>query len=126
MARIRDLMQKHIVAVSRNTSVGAAMELMKRARVSVLPVLEGTTLAGVLTMSEAERQGDRWGEGKMVSDLNLRLLYVELSDKPDKAAKLMVTNKVNRLPVVNTSKDMKCVGVISSTEVARHHKKKIL
>lgn len=126
MVRIRDLMEKHMVAVSKSTSVGSAMELMKRAHVSVLPVLEGTTLAGVLTMAEAERQGDRWGKEKMVSDLSLRMLFVELNDKPEKAAKIMVTNKINRLPVVNNAAGMKCVGVISSTEIVRSHKKRIL
>ena len=126
MARIKDLMEKHMVAVSRSASVGAAMRLMKRSHVTVLPVLDGTTLSGVLTMSEAERQAERWGETKDLGDMNLRLVFVELNDTPEKAAKTMVLHKLNRLPVVSTAAGMKCVGVISSTEIARSHKKRIL
>lgn len=118
-------MNRHIVAVSKVASVSAAIQLMKSARVSVLPVLDGKLLYGVLTMDEAERQLERWGDDRNVGSMRLRMAFAEVGDKPEKAAKLMVTNKLNRLPVVDTASGMKCVGVVSSTEIARKHKKKI-
>jgi CBS domain-containing protein len=126
MARVRELMSKQIVAVSKNASLGSAIKLMRRAHVSVLPVLEGTTLSGLIGMEEAEREQERWGNERKLSELRLRLLFAEELDEPERVAKLMVTNKISRLPVVNNAIEMKCVGIISSTEIARSHKKKIL
>lgn len=126
MERVRDLMSKQIVAVSKSTSLGSAIRLMKRARVSMLPVLDGARLCSVLSRVEAERELERWGEEKKVSELRLRLLFADQLDKPERAARMMVANKITRLPVVNNALEMRCVGIISSTEIARSHKKKIL
>lgn len=125
MARVADLMSKHVVAVSKISSVSTAIELMKRSRVSVVPVLDGKLLFGVLTMEEAERQLGRWGDERNVGSMRLRLLFAEAGDKPESAARVMVVHRLNRLPVVDSASGMKCVGVISSTEIARRHKKKI-
>jgi CBS domain-containing protein len=125
VAKVRDIMNKHIVAVSKITSVGTAIQLMKRSRVSVVPVLDGKVLFGVLTMDEAERQIERWGDERNVGSMRLRLLFAEADDKPESAARLMVAHRLNRLPVVDSASSMHCIGIISSTEIARRHKKKI-
>ena len=118
-------MDSHMVAVSKISSVSAAIELMKRSRVSLVPVLDGKRLFGVLTMKEAERQLERWGDERNVGSMRLRLLYAEEDDRAESAARMMVTHKLNRLPVVDSASGMKCVGIISSTDIARMHKKKL-
>ncbi len=121
MARIRDLMDKHIVAVSKTTSVGLAMKLMRQAHVSVLPVLDDQKLLGVLTMNEMEH----YSEIKRVGEVNLRMLFAEADDTAETAAKTMVIHKLNRLPVVNNKEDMKCIGIVSSTEIAKSYKNRL-
>ena len=115
-------MSRQVVAVSKSTSVGSARKLMERARVSVLPVLEGDRLVGVITSGEIEEEDAE----KKVGSVNHRLLYVESEDSPEKAAKIMVENRINRLPVVSSAFEMRCIGIITSTEVAKRHKKSLL
>lgn len=126
MVSIKGIMHRHLIAVHNDASVSSAVKLMKQARISALPVLrsKGRTneLMGVLTREEAEREPLE----KKVGEMKLHMLFVELNDKPDRAAKLMVENKISRLPVVNSTSDMRCVGVVTSTEIARNHKKRIL
>jgi predicted transcriptional regulator len=115
---IKKLMHKHVCAVCKNTTIGSALMLMKRAHISVVPVLESGELIGVLTVGEIEKEPP----DKKVGDLNLRTLFVEVNDKMEKAAKVMVENKICRLPVVNCASDMKCVGIVNATEIVRKHK----
>lgn len=119
MASIKGLMHKHVVAVSRSTSLGSAVKLMKKSRINVVPVLDGNELAGVLTLEEAEHGPAE----KRVGELSLRMVFIELNDKPAHAAQLMVSRNIVRLPVVNGGGDMRCVGVVTSTEIARSHKR---
>ncbi len=121
MTLVKDIMVKHMVAVSGKTSLGAALKLMNQARVSLLPVVESDRLIGVISRTEAEA----YEGAKKAEEINLKLLFVEPRDDLDYAAKMMVENRVVRLPVVNNTDDMKCIGVVTSTEVASHHKKRI-
>jgi CBS domain-containing protein len=122
MASIKGLMRKHMVAVSEDANVGSAIRMMKKARVTVVPVIGKEGLTGVLTMEEAEKEHP----DMKLSDLNLRLLYVGINEKPEAAARIMVENNLCRLPVVDGSGDMRCVGVVTSTDIARSHKKRLL
>jgi CBS domain-containing protein len=94
--------------------------LMKHAHVSVVPVLESGELVGVLTIDEAKGEPP----DKKVGDLNLKILFVEVNDKMEKAAKVMVEENICRLPVVNCANDMKCLGIVNATEIVRKHKNK--
>ena len=125
MAKVGDLMESRLIAVSRVSSLSTAIRLMRGARVTAIPVLDGRTLYGVLTLDEAERQLERWGDERNVGSMHLRKIFVEERDRPEKAAKIMVENKLNRLPVVDSIIEMRCVGVVSSTEIAQRHKKKL-
>lgn len=120
MPSISDLMHKEVVAVSRKASVDSALKLMKESRVSILPVIDEERLAGIISREDAEGK-----EQMKVGELPLRRLFVELKDKPEKAASIMVQNKINRLPVVNNSLEMRCVGIVTSTEVTGEHRSKI-
>ncbi|MDE1855324.1 MAG: CBS domain-containing protein [Candidatus Micrarchaeota archaeon] len=125
MARIRDLMQSHIVSATKDTRLGSAAKLMKAAHVSVLPVLDGERLFGVIDSAQAERELGRWGEEKRLGELRLKMFFAEAEDKPESVAKVMVANKISRLPVVDSASSMRCIGTISATEIARKHKKKL-
>ncbi len=125
MAGIERLVERRMVAVSKVTSVSSAIQLMKGAHVSLVPVLDGKLLFGILERDEAERHLERWGDERNVGTMRLRRVFVELKDTPEKAAKLMVENKLSRLPVVNSADEMRCVGTISATDIARRHKKKL-
>jgi CBS domain-containing protein len=122
MASMKGLMRRHVVAVSKDTSVGSAIKLMRKSHITVVPVVGDDCLVGVLTLDEAEKEPVE----KKMSEMKLRLLYVKVNDKPEAAAKIMVENNICRLPVVDDAGDMRCVGVVTSTDIARRHKRQIL
>jgi CBS domain-containing protein len=121
MASMKGLMRRHIVAVCKDTSVGSAVKLMKRSHITVVPVVGNKDLVGVLTMEEAEKEPPEM----KISDMKLRLVYVNEDDKPEAAARLMVEHNLCRLPVVDSDGEMRCIGVVTSTDIARSHKKRI-
>ncbi|MGC8671829.1 MAG: CBS domain-containing protein [Candidatus Micrarchaeia archaeon] len=120
MASVKEIMLRPVVAVNVNASAGTAKKLMDTARVSVLPVLSGSRLVGIVTRSEleVEPQAERLGAMK------LRLVYVTEDDSIDKAARLMVENSIARIPVVKDNVTLHCTGIVSATEIAKYHKEK--
>jgi len=117
---VSKIMDRHIVAASANASVGTAIKLMQNANVSVLPVLNGSKLVGIITQKEAEAEVP----SKRLGDTRLRLVYVLENDPIEKAAELLVKNMLTRIPVVSDQTTMHCVGIVSATEIAKHHKSK--
>ncbi|MGC8676383.1 MAG: CBS domain-containing protein [Candidatus Micrarchaeia archaeon] len=118
MKTVKEIMQRHVLAVNASASVGTAIKLMSNARVSILPVLNGSRLVGILTKKEAEAEQ----ANARIGSLKLKLLYATEDDSIENAAKIMVSNAITRLPVVSEATTLHCVGIVSSTEIARYHK----
>lgn len=112
-------MDRHVVAASSAASVGSALRLMKEANVPLIPVVLDGMLLGVLTKDDAQQAGD----AKTLGRVKLRLLYVTEGDAIGKAAKIMVANVITRLPVVDDDISMRLVGMITSTDVVKTHRK---
>jgi CBS domain-containing protein len=52
---VKDIMTAHVISVSSNTTIRECMELMSRHRFRHLPVVDGKTLAGMLSISDIVR-----------------------------------------------------------------------
>jgi CBS-domain-containing membrane protein len=117
-----DLMTTEVIAVSRETGLREAARLMFRNRVSGLPVTEPDgTLAGIITEAdflrlEVERQEGKRAQNDTVGDVMSRGV---VTVRPDveiyEAAKIMATQEVKRLPVVDD--DDRLLGVISRADI---------
>jgi CBS domain-containing protein len=103
MAKLRDLMQTTVVAVTPDTTVTEAAAGMARARVGSVIVLQGSFLAGILTERDVLRAAAS-GE-----DLKLSLVSAWMSADPqavspdtsaEEAAQIMLLNGFRHLPVV--------------------------
>ncbi|MDE1834886.1 MAG: CBS domain-containing protein [Candidatus Micrarchaeota archaeon] len=118
MAKVKDLMSKHIVGVSTETTVDSAMRLAKSMHVNLIPVISDGRLEGVALQKDFEA-----ADGKdKVKKVMHEPLFVESDNSAEQAAKLMVENAVGRLPVVDSKKGMRCVGIISSTDIVKSAK----
>lgn len=117
-----DLMTTEVISVSRDTGLREAARLMFRNRVSGLPITEPDgTLAGIITEAdflrlEVGRQEGTRGQGDTVGDVMSRGV---VTVRPDveiyEAAKIMTTQEVKRLPVVDD--DDRLLGVISRADI---------
>jgi len=124
--KVKDLMAKNVVTIDVNKTIIDAAVLMSQNNVGDLVVIENNAPVGIVTERDFVRRV--LAEGKSadtrVSDVMstpLRVIDSEASIK--EAARRMVNKKIRRLPVI---KDNKLVGIITTTDFARHLSKKTL
>ena len=126
MQQVNSVMQTHIVAVSKDTTVGTAIQLMEKSAVSLLPVLYGGKLVGVVTKKELEKGMKMKGGAQTAVETVMpeNFDFINGQASIDDAARIMIKRKLARLPVVNNSDDMLCIGIISATEIFSSKQKK--
>jgi CBS domain-containing protein len=112
--------------VTPETPVSEAAELMASEDVGSLPILEGDKLAGVVTdrdivVRAVARKKDP--QGMPVREVASRdLVTVRPDEDLSEALKLMASNQVRRLPVVDD--DNRLVGILAQADVAMAAKEK--
>lgn len=121
--RVVDLMTADVITVSPETPIKAAARLMVRNKVSGLPVCdEDSCVVGIITEADFLRLEVAREEAlhpRPVERVDEVMHHSVLTIGPDatvgEAARVMVVNDVNRLPV--TDADGKSLGIISRLDV---------
>ncbi len=117
MASVATIMHKHIVGVAVGTQLKTALRLMKLNRVSLVPVLKEGRLVGILTLKTAERKLAEGNEPTAGEAMEAPFAYVPEDASIEEAAKALASNNITRLPIVNNRSEMRCVGIVTSTDV---------
>ncbi len=120
MMKVRDLMHRHIVGVSSITTIAAALSLAESAKVSLLPVIEGSRLVGIVHIKDLKALQD---SGTRIGPAAKRPVFVAEDDDIDKVAKAIIKSGMERIPVVSDRIDMICVGMITATDIVKSRKK---
>src|SRR5512135_898144 len=128
--RVDHWMTRYPVTVDKDESVGAAIQLMKERKIRRLPVVEGSTLVGIVTdrdLKEAQPSKatslDIWElhfllDKLKVSDvMSTRLATIGPDDTIEKAAMIMLERKIGGLPVVDAKDAL--VGILTQGDVFR-------
>lgn len=126
MVQLYTIMHKHIVGVSKSTKLGAALKLMHLSGVTLVPVLDRGVLVGILKKHEIEeaiKKGADTDTADVAHVVSRNLFFAEETQDIDEAAKIMVKNRLPRLPIVNDKDKMVCVGMVSSTDILKTKKK---
>jgi CBS domain-containing protein len=120
--QVVDLMTSELIVVNPDTPIREAANLMSVNRVSGLPVCDGGTVVGIITEADflrlevARQEAEHPTPIERVGDVMTTDL---VTIRPDRlvtdAARVMVINDVNRLPVVDEG-DM-LLGIISRMDV---------
>jgi CBS domain-containing protein len=124
--KVREVMTNNPRCVTPTTPVSEAAELMASEDVGSLPILEGDKLAGVVTDRDivirvvAKKKDPQGMPVREVASHNL--VTVRPDEDLSEALKLMASNQVRRLPVVD--EDDRLVGVVAQADVAREGKEK--
>jgi IMP dehydrogenase len=104
---------REVVTISREAKVGEAAEIMKKHRISGLPVVESNRLVGIITGRDVRFTNPSVAVGEaMTKDV----VVAKPGVTPEEAVELMKKHKVEKLPVVD--KDGKLVGLITYRDVA--------
>lgn len=115
--QVVDLMTARVVTAMPGTELKHAAELMVKHRVSGLPIVDSIgTLVGMITEADFLRMEVEGADGAHVSDLMSSPVLTVTPELPlVEAARLMLSEDVNRMPVVTADGAM--VGIISRFDV---------
>jgi CBS domain-containing protein len=124
--KVREIMTDQPRCVTPETPVSEAARLMKSEDVGSLPILDGETLAGVVTDRDiviravAEEKDPR---GMPVREVASRdLVTIRPEEDLSEALRLMASHQVRRIPVVDD--DNRLVGVVAQADIAIESKDK--
>ena len=127
---VKDVMSTEVFTLGRNDKLSIAEDLMKQQRIRHIPVLDSDgALCGIVTQRDLFRgillrslgYGSR-AEQKMLDSLSIKdamhdeVLTVAPESPLSEAAKLMLSNKVGCLPVVDGGR---LVGMISEADFVK-------
>lgn len=121
--QVVDVMTTDVITVTADTSIKEAARLMFRNRVSGLPVCDAQScLVGIITEADflrlevARQEADDVQPVETVGEvMNPTVITVAPEAPIADAARVMVVNDVNRLPVVD--KESKILGIVSRLDV---------
>jgi len=118
--KVSKIMVENIVTLQRDTSAYDAVKLMNKKGIGCLLVVHKNQIVGILTERDVlERvvEGCKDPKGTKVLEIMTRDVIV---GKPDmelvEATKLMLENKVKKLPIVEGNQ---LVGLVTLTDIAR-------
>lgn len=133
--KVRELMTKDVVSVRQDTSLREAAAMLVEHRVSGLPVVRGTEVVGVLSEADVVARTSGGTTGGLLSWLfepeiaerkvsaqtvgeamSAPAVTIAATRPVHEAARRMITEGVNRLPVVE---DGKLVGILTRADIVR-------
>ena len=124
--KVHEVMTDRPRAVTAETTVSEAAQLMKSDDVGSLPILDGEQLAGIVTDRDIVIRAIAEGKdprGMPVREVASReLVKVNADEDLSSALQLMASHQVRRLPVVDD--DGRLVGILAQADVAAEAKEK--
>ena len=124
MPSVKDLMIKNVITVDLDKTVFDAAVLMSENEIACLVVMDDETPIGIVTERDFVRKvvSKKNPLNTKVSEITSKpLIIVEPDSSLRDAARLMMTNKIRRLPVV---KENKLVGILVVSDFAKQLSKK--
>lgn len=115
---VKEIMSTDCVTATLQDNIYEIAVLMKQNDIGIVPIVEGRKLLGVVTDRDlvirgyaGKHSGSTEVEAVMTSDVQT----ISPSATTDDAAKMMASNKIRRLPVVD---DGKLVGILALGDLA--------
>ncbi|MFL5921716.1 MAG: CBS domain-containing protein [Gaiellaceae bacterium] len=124
--KITEVMSSNPCSIDADKPVAYAAVMMKEEDVGLAPIVEGDRLVGTLTDRDivtrvvAEGRDPQAVTAREVASTNL--VTIDPQQDLDEALRLMASNQVRRLPVVQ--EDGRLVGVVAQADIAREAKDK--
>lgn len=122
-------MSENVKTVTMDTNINEAFSLMKENNIRRLPVVEKSKLVGIITLSDLNRASPSSATSLSIHELNYLLAKTKIKDivpkkqqvitvGPDNyietAAKLMRSNRISALPVLDQDR---LVGIVTETDI---------
>lgn len=127
MGQVRDIMNKHVITISKDKTCLEASKLLQEKDISFLVVTEGQNPIGIVT--EADFVKKIVAANKIASDLRIsdimspKFRWVEPTTLIEDAVQKMLNNNIRRLIVLE---NQKLAGVITQTDLTAYLRSKLL
>lgn len=127
MGQVRDIMNKHVITISKEKTCLDAASLLQEKDISFLVVTEGQNPVGIISESDFVRKlvvKNMVASEVPISDImSHKFRWVEPTTPIEDAVQKMLNNNIRRLLVLESDK---LVGVITQTDLASHLRSKLL
>ncbi|MDD3582213.1 MAG: CBS and ACT domain-containing protein [Desulfobacca sp.] len=127
---VREWMTSELVTVDENTSMMKALHIMKEDRIRRLPVLHRGKLTGIISDRDLKEASPSKASSLDIHELYYLLAEIKVreimtknpltigpDESVERAAVMMLENKVSGLPVVDEHQEL--VGIITQSDVFR-------
>lgn len=124
MPKVKDIMTENVVSIDVNNTVFEAACLMKSKTVGCLVIVDGEVPTGMVTERDIVRRvvAENLSVDTKVSEIMTKsLISIDPDASLKKAARLMSSNKIRRLPIV---KQNKLVGIVVASDFVKNIGKK--
>ena len=116
--KVRDVMKRTVISVSRSTSMREAQRIMRENRISGLPVSEEGRLFGIVSVNDIINALDNgWIQESCEKHMACNLVVLEAGMPLAYALRYFNNYSYGRFPVLDSSR--KLVGIISQRDVMR-------
>jgi acetoin utilization protein AcuB len=113
---VAELMTSHPLTVGPSDTLQLAHEKMEAGRFRQVPVVDEERLVGILTDRDTRQHIGQLAQTRVDAVMSTHPFSVHPSAPVEKAAHLLMTNKIGSLPVVE---DGRLVGIITATDMLR-------
>lgn len=116
--KVREVMAANIITASPEMPMSSVLELLRANRISGVPVVEGETLIGIISLEDVVRALQRNELAAPVHDyMSTQLVTVHYTDSIVEALKTFTEKGLGRLPVVDEQNNLK--GIITKGDITR-------
>lgn len=116
--KIKEIMTTDVRSICANDSISEAVNIMKQLDIGSVPVLDDNILVGIITDRDIVLRGIAAGkslEERVSSVMTKDITTVDPDTDVHKAADLMATKQIRRLPIVENGR---LVGIVSIGDMA--------
>ncbi len=127
---VKEWMAKDPIVVDENTSIMKATQLMKEHRIRRVPVVKDGKLVGIVSDRDIKEAAPSKATSLDVHELYYLLSEIKVkdimtpqplvlyeTDSVERAAVIMLENKISGLPVINEQREV--VGIITQTDILK-------
>jgi acetoin utilization protein AcuB len=115
--QLREIMSRHLVTATPETSLGEARHLMAEHRIRRLPIMIGRRLVGIVSDRDLRSAGASQSPTPPVAQIMTRnVVTVTSQTRVDEAARIIIAGRFGGLPVVDGGE---LVGIVTETDLLR-------
>ncbi len=110
-----ELIEREVLSVGSEATISEVERLMSNAQIGGVPVIEAGKIIGIVSRRDLRAINKGRGAEKVSNIMTKDLISVDETITSERALEIMYTNKVERLPVISTDREL--LGIITMQDI---------